>query len=157
MCVIDNDLFRTMRLTRFLYFSLVCTILLIVSCNTSKSIYRSSSSKKDYLEITAFTLSHCGCTDLYVDSYRNGKKEFQLFYTNNLARKSIYTYQAGQKLPDTLRLLATTSNDFSIAFDSIDIEVFRRIDSIAIKKPSGVVYAVKKTNYKGYIKDPLYN
>lgn len=146
-----------MRLSKFVYCSVVCTILLFVSCNTTKSIYRSSSSKKDYFEIIAFTLSHCGCTHLYVDSYRNGKKEFQLFYNNKIARKSIYSYQTGQKRPDTLRLLATTSNDFSIAFDSIDIEVFGRIDSIAIKKPSGVVYDVKKTNYKGYIKDPLYN
>ena len=65
------------------------TIAVFLGCDTTKTIYKSSSSKKDFITINAVTLTHCGCTHLYIGNFKNGKKDFQLFYNDNLARKTI--------------------------------------------------------------------
>lgn len=121
------------------------------------NIYRSSSSKKNYYIIKATTISHCGCTDLNINYYKNGKPNFNLFYSGNIARKSIYEFDAKLKVKDTIRLIATSGNDFTIPFDSLDIEIFSRIDSIALQKPKGVIYQIKRPEYKGYTYDLFFN
>ena len=144
------------RKTR-LIFSLCGLIFFAISCDTTRNVYASSPSKTNHLTIKAVTLSHCGCTHLYADNVKNGRKDFQIFYNDNLARKSIYNYDNSKTPIDTFVLRATEANDFLIPFDSIDIEIFERINTFATQKPPGIVYSIKAKNYKGYIKDSLYN
>lgn len=146
-------------------FGIFCfSILILTSCSLgyflfykdskTKNIYRSSASKKNYYAIKATTLSHCGCTDLHIENYKNGKKEFHLFYNGTIARKTIYKFDAEKNRKDTISLIATSNNNYTIPFDSLDIAIFNRIDSIAIQKPKGIIYQVKRVKYTGYVNDP---
>lgn len=150
----------------FIY--LLLTIAILTGCNTlgmllfyrdskTTTVYRNSDSKKNYFIIKATTLSHCGCTDLYIDNYQNGKKQFHIFYNNNIARKTIFRYNSQTNQKDTLRLLATPYDNYTTPFDSLDSEIFKRIDSIAIQKPKGLVYQIKRSEYKGFINDPYHD
>lgn len=132
-------------------------MLLFYRDSKTRTVYKSSDSKQNYYIVNATTLSHCGCTDLQIDNYKNGKKEFNLFYNGNIARKTIYKLDSKTNQTDTLRLIAISNNNYTIPFDSLDIEIFNRIDSIAIHKPKGIVYQIKRTVYKGFINDPYYN
>ena len=144
------------------------TITILPGCNTigmllfyrdsrTSSVYRNSDSKKDYYIVKATTLSHCGCTELYVDNFKNGKIEFNIFYNENLARKTIFTNNKETNKTDTIRLLATPYSNYTTAFDSLDYEIFKRIDTIALQKPKGIIYQIKRNTYTGYIKDPYYS
>jgi hypothetical protein len=130
----------------------VLTIFLLVSCDTTKNIYKSYSSKKDYITINAVTLSHCGCTEIYVESFKNGKQAFQIFYNDNIARKTIFNYSLNDKIPTETSLLATANENFTIPFDSVDAKIFSIIDSAIVKK-QGIIYPVRRTVYKGFIPD----
>jgi hypothetical protein len=150
----------------FLLFSIIILILpVLTGCNTigmllfyrgskTATVYRSSDSKKDYYIVKATTLSHCGCTELYINNFKNGSIEFNLYYTENLARKTIFRKNTETKEIDTIRLLATPYSNYTIPFNSLDTEMFNRIDSIAIQKPKGIIYQIKRNVYKGYISDP---
>ncbi len=158
-----------MKLGRLLFFSstLILAAVLMTGCavgmllfyrdSKTTTVYKSSNSKKDYFIVKATTLSHCGCTDIFIDNYRNGRKEFTLFYNGNIAQKSIYKFDGKLNQTDTIRLIATSSNNYTIPFDSLDMKIFNRIDSIALQKPKGIVYKVKSTGYKGFINTPFYN
>ena len=144
---------------RLSFFHLVIiglTNFLFSGCDKTKNIYKSSTSKKDYLTINAVTLTHCGCTHLYADRYKNGKLDFQVFYNDNLARKTMFDYSRDSKAPQTYSLLATTNESFTTPFDSVDLEIFRTIDSAIIKK-QGFIYPIRRTQYKGYVVDTLLN
>lgn len=136
-----------------------CAVGMLLFYRDSKTttVYKSSTSKKDYFIVKATTLSHCGCTDIFIDNYRNGRKEFTLFYNGNVAQKSIYKFDSNLNQTDTIRLIATSSNNYTTPFDSLDIEIFNRIDSIALQKPKGIVYGIKKTSFEGFIKPTFYN
>lgn len=136
-----------------------CGIGMLLFYRDSKiaTIYRSSASKKNYFIVKANTLSHCGCTHLYIENYKNEKKEFDLLYTDNAVRKTIYTVNKNTNRIDTLILWATTTDRFTTPFDSVDVSIFKQIDSISIYKPRGIVYQVKRSNYKGFIVDPYSN
>jgi hypothetical protein len=136
--------------------ALVLMGILGVSCDTTRHLYRSSASKKDYWTLRAFTLSHCGCTQLFADSYKNGNREFGIFYADNVARKWVYSFDKNNRIADTVVLIAKTGTDFQVPFDSLDTEIFNRIDAI-ITSNEGLVYPVKRTVYSGYSKDVLYN
>jgi hypothetical protein len=157
-----------MRLTQshvFIFFSLVmplltgCSLgmLLFYRDSTTTTVYRNSSSKKNYFIIKATTIYRCGCTELYIENYKDKKKDCYYFYNDNSARKTVYRHNKQTNQKDTLRLLATPYDNYTTAFDSLDIEVFKRIDSISIKKTKGIVYGIKRTQYKGFIQDPYYN
>src|SRR6187455_1877823 len=93
---------------KFSYLMVIAlTIAFLGGCDTTKNLYKSSSSKKNYFTIKAITLSHCGCTEIYAESFENGRKEFQIFYNNNLARKTIYHYNSNSMTPEVTYLLAT--------------------------------------------------
>ena len=132
------------------------TILLIAGCDTTKTIYKSSTSKKDYLTIKAVSLTHCGCTELYADHYKNDKLVFQIFYNDKVVRKTIFDNTNNSKNPQTRSLLATTSESFTTPFDSLDLKIFRAIDSTKYRL-QGFVYPLRLTQYKGYISDTLLN
>ncbi|MFT3847028.1 MAG: hypothetical protein QM725_18370 [Lacibacter sp.] len=136
-----------------------CTIGFLLFYRDSKTatVYKSSASKSDYYIIKATTLSHCGCTFLDIYNYKNGKKDFHLFYSDNVVRKTVYKFDSEIGRSDTLHLMATAGGGYIYAFDSADNEIFKRIDSIAIQKPKGIIYPVKITKYKGYIGDISYN
>ncbi len=141
----------------FLHFIFIgLTISLINSCDTSKNIFTSSTSKKDYLTIKAVTLSHCGCTEFYAESFKNGKIEFQIYYNDNLARKTFFNYNQESKTPILTSLIATPNDDFTTPFDETDSKIFSLIDSAIVNK-QGVIYPIRRTIYKGYIKDTLIN
>ena len=145
--------------SKHLYFSLIfigLTSFLFVGCDTTRNIYKSSTSKKDYLTINAVTLTHCGCTQLYADNYKNGKLVSQVFYNDNLARKTIFDYTNNSKTPNTYLLLATINENFTTPFDSVDLKIFAAIDSAIIKK-QGFVYPLRWTHYRGYVADTLVN
>ena len=145
--------------TKQLYFHFIfigLTILLIVGCDTTKTIYKSSTSKKDYLTIKAVNLTHCGCTELYAVHYKNGKLVFQIFYNDKVVRKTIFDNTNNSKNPQTRSLLATTSESFTTPFDSLDLKIFRAIDSTKYRL-QGFVYPLRLTQYKGYISDTLLN
>jgi len=128
----------------------------LVGCDTTRNLYKSSTSKKDYLTINAVTLSHCGCTEIYAESFKNGKRDFQIFYNDNLARKTIYTYNSDSKVPGTKYLLATPNDNFTTPFDELDTKIFSLIDS-AIATKQGFIYPIRRSLYKGYINDTLLN
>ena len=130
------------------------TLFAMLGCDTTKNIYKSSTSKKDYVTIKAVTLSHCGCTEIYAESFKNGKREFQIFYNDNLARKTIFDYNTSSKTPATNSLLATSNDNFTTPFDDLDSKIFSLIDS-AIANKQGIIYPVRRTIYKGYIADTL--
>jgi len=132
------------------------TCFLFFGCDTTRNIYKSSTSKKDYLTINVVTLSHCGCTQIYADTYRSGKLVSQVFYDDNLARKTIFDYTNNSKTPNAYSLLATTNENVTTAFDSLDLKIFAAIDS-AISKKQGIVYPLRWTKYKGYVADTLIN
>ena len=145
--------------TKQLYFHFIfigLTILLIAGCDTTKTIYKSSTSKKDYLTIKAVSLTHCGCTELYADHYKNDKLVFQIFYNDKVVRKTIFDNTNNSKNPQTRSLLATTSESFTTPFDSLDLKIFRAIDSTKYRL-QGFVYPLRLTQYKGYISDTLLN
>ena len=102
------------------------------------------------------TLSHCGCTEIYAESFKNGKKEFQIFYNDHLARKTFFTYSANSKTPTLTSLLATQNDNFTTPFDEADLKIFSVIDS-SIANKQGIIYPIRRTIYKGYIKDTLIN
>jgi hypothetical protein len=128
-------------------------MLLFYRETKTMTVYKSSLSNKNYYTIKATTLSHCGCTDLNIDYYKNGRKKFNIFYNGNIARKTIYPI-GSKKLnhSDTILLMAIPGNNFTIAFDSLDTAIFNKIDSLAVYKPKGIVYEIKRPIYKGYIK-----
>lgn len=138
------------------FFIIGLTLFIICGCDTTKNIYKSSSSKKDYITINAVTLSHCGCTEIYAESFKNGKREFEIFYNGNLARKTFYNYTTNSKSPTVTSLLATSNDNFTTQFDETDLKIFSLIDS-AISKKQAIIYPIRKTIYKGYIKDTLIN
>ena len=123
-------------------------------CDTTRNLYKSSSSKKNYFTVKAVTLSHCGCTEIYAESFENGRKEFQIFYNDNLARKTIYHYNSKSKTPEVTYLLATPNDNFTIPFNELDSRIFTIIDS-AIEKKQGMVYPIRRLMYKGFIADTL--
>lgn len=135
---------------------IVLAFFSIFGCNTTRNIYKSSSSKKDYVTINAVTLSHCGCTEIYAESFKNGKREFQIFYNDNLVRKTFFSYNQNRKTPSLTTLLATPNDNFTTPFDETDLKIFTIIDS-AIANKQGIIYPVRRTMYKGYIKDTLIN
>ena len=132
------------------------TVVTIAGCDTTRNVYRSSTSKKNFLDVKAVTLSHCGCTQIFVAYIKDGKKEFDLFYDDNIARKTIYKYNNTRKTPQKLVLLATNKDDFTTPFDSLDTKIFSLIDSVIIYK-RGRVYPLRRTQYRGYINDPYFS
>jgi hypothetical protein len=130
------------------------TLFSILGCDTTRNIYKSSTSKKDYVTINAVTLSHCGCTEIYAENFKNGKRMFQIFYNDNLARKTIFDYKASAKTPAMTSLLATSNDNFTTPFDDLDAKIFSLIDSAIVNK-QGIIYPIRRTIYKGYIADTL--
>ena len=152
----------------FIVISILLVIAILPGCNAlgmllfyrdsrTVTVFKSSPSKKNYYVIKATTLSHCGCTDLHVDNYKQGKKDFTIFYHDDIVRKSIFSYDSQTNHKDTIRLVATPYNNFTTPFDSLDLEIFKRIDSISIQRPKGIVYEIKRPVYKGFINGPYYN
>lgn len=133
-----------------------CGLGMLLFCRESKTktIYKSSSSKKDYYIIKATTLSHCGCTNLAITNYKNGKKTFIIDYTNNRVSKTVYRLNTITNTPDTQRLLATNISFYTTPFDSLDNQIFRTIDSLNKQKIKGFIYPVTITEYKGFINNP---
>jgi hypothetical protein len=141
------------------YFHLIfigLTLLFVAGFDTTKTIYKSSISKNDYLKINALELTHCGCTELYADHYKNGKLAFQVFYNDRVFRKTIFDNTNNSKSPQTRSLLATTGENYTTPFDSLDLEIFRAIDSTKYRL-KGFIYPLRLTQYKGYIADTLLN
>ena len=122
-------------------FSLTC-------CESSRTLYTSSDTKANSWKINAYTMSHCGCTQLFAEKYRNGKNEFQVMYTDDFARKNIYRYNDKGMISDTTVFVASTGA-FQIPFDSLDHEIFRRMKGI-IEGNGELAYKMKWTEYKGY-------
>lgn len=148
------EFYMTIKTTIFHCFISLLTLIAISGCDMTKNIYKISSSKKDYVTINAVTLSHCGCTEIYAESFKDGRKEFQIFYNDNLARKTFFIYNQNSKTPTLTSLLATSNDNFTIPFDEADLKIFTIIDS-AIANKHGIIYPIRRTIYKGYIKDTL--
>lgn len=127
-------------------------MLLFYKESNEKVVYRSSKSKKNYFTITALTLNHCGCTHLFIDNYKNGKKDFLISYYPNTIRKQTYRHKDEKPIiiRDSGRLETTQGKYFDIAFDSLDKKIFSIIDSLASYPPKGT-YQIKKPNYTCYV------
>ena len=123
-------------------------LFVLISCDSTRTLYTSSPDKKDSWTVNAYTMSHCGCTELFVEKYRRGKNEFQIMYTDNIVRKNIYGYNDKGLISDTTFLVAS-SDRIDIPFDSLDNEIFKKIKAI-IDRKDGLVYEMKWTEYKGY-------
>ena len=122
----------------------------LISCDSTRTLYSSADNKNNSWMVNAYTMSHCGCTELYVEKYTNGKNDFQIMYTDNIARKNIYSYNDKGVISDTTALIAGTDK-VEIPFDSLDNEIFKKLKTIVDKK-DGLVYDIKWTEYKGYNK-----
>jgi len=143
-----------MTLKKSSYLILIGLTIAIAGCDTTRNIYKSSSSKKSYFTVNAVTLSHCGCTEIYAETFENSRRQFQIFYNDKLARKTIYTYNSNSKDPEVRYLLATPNDNFTTPFNELDSRIFNIIDS-AIANKQGIVYPVRRRLYKGYIEDTL--
>jgi hypothetical protein len=133
-------------------------MILFYRDSTTTRVYRSSDSKKDYYTIDANTLSNCGCTRLYIDNFKNGKKIFSIVYEGGVASKTVYRYDQQMNKSDTIRLITTPYLSYGtiILFDSLDYGIFARIDSLAIQRPKGIVYPIEPPKFASYIPDPYY-
>jgi len=69
-------------------------------------------------------------------------------YTDNIARKNLYSYNDKGVISDTTVLIASTDKA-EIPFDSLDNEIFKKLKTIADRR-EGFVYDIKWTEYKGY-------
>lgn len=117
------------------------------------SVYRSRESRKNYYEIEAVTLSHCGCSYLTLHNYSNKKVSFRMFFNyETFSGKTIYSFNPVTNRQDTIRYLATTEKNFSVPFDSLDQAIFSRFNAIAKEKPKGVVYDLPQRTYTGYVR-----
>jgi hypothetical protein len=123
---------------------------LLTSCNSTRLIHSSSKSKSDYWKLNAFTMSHCGCTELFAEIYSSGKHTSQIWYTNTFAHKNIFRLNDKGEIADTLVLIAT-QHEPEIVFDSLDNEILRTIRT-KIEQNDGIVYEMKWTEYKGFKK-----
>jgi hypothetical protein len=124
------------------------------SCNTTKTVYQNKVARNEKWVVQTFTLSHCGCTDLYVNYFDHKKLRFQIHYTDTIARKTIFDYSAGNKNVAFSSLLATQDSNNSKPFDETDRRIFAVLDSI-IDNQIGIIYPLTKRNYKGYTADTL--
>lgn len=123
----------------------------------TEEVYRSSTSVKNYYIIKATTFSHCGCTELHICNYQRGKKTFRIDYRDSLLSKTIYRYNEATKKRDTIRLIATRNDFFATPFDSLDREIIGEIQSLHTNKTKGIVYPVKKPDFKGFDINPIRN
>jgi hypothetical protein len=130
----------------------VVGILLFYRDSRTHTIYKSAASRKNYYEIKATTLSHCGCTSLNVINYCKGKKVFSLHYMNGMAHKTVYGTDTNKN--EIIKLTATKKNNYTEALDSMDHIIFKTIDSLALHRPKGT-YSIAATNFKGYIIDTV--
>jgi hypothetical protein len=116
-------------------------------------VYRNSKSRKDYLTINTFTHSHCGCTDIYAQKFAKGKLTYALYYgctPFTKPEKIINTYDDEMKLTRTDRFELIDSTSYDIAFDSLDLFVLRKIDSV--RENQNVLleeYKLCKRKYQG--------
>lgn len=133
---------------------LILIATFIISCDTTRIVFKSHPTENSYYTIKALTLSHCGCTFIYATHYTNRENDFQILYNDKIARKTFFTTKDQQQQPQNY--FATEDSNFTIPFDSLDKEIFRKIDSLIINK-SGIVYELRRANYKGYIKDDRVN
>jgi len=121
----------------------------------SEVAYRSSTSKRNYYVVEGVTQSHCGCSDIVVKHYKNKKKDFTFYYGGGLfpAKKYIYQKNPDTKNIDTVIYVPTTNTNFTIPLDSLDKEILRHIDSLILHRPkgSGLIYQVKRHEYKGFV------
>ncbi len=127
--------------------------LLFLGCNSTKTIYKSSTTQYGRFTIKAVTLTHCGCTHIYINHYQKGKKDFDIFYNDKVARKTIFTYGNKNKATVEKYLLATKENNFTTPFDSVDVEIFRKLDSLILNK-ADFVYSLPRPQYMGFVNDP---
>jgi len=128
---------------------LVCFIsVTIVSCDSTRTLYTSSKSKRDYWTVKAYTMSHCGCTHLYVENFEKGRHVSQIQYQNEGAAKRIFTYNDQGEIGNTIILFAAKDNPI-VPFDSLDRQIFLQLKKI-IERREGIVYDLKWTEYKGY-------
>lgn len=127
----------------------VCCISVVASsCNTTRTLFTSSKSKQDYWTVKAYTMSHCGCTELYVENFEKGRHVSQIQYRSEGAVKRIFTYNDQGQAADTVVLVARQDGT-TVAFDSLDNEMFRNLKKI-VESGEGIVYDLKWTEYKGY-------
>lgn len=135
----------------FIFFALIPTL---VSCDTTRTIFKSQHSEDSYYTIKALTLSHCGCTFLYVNHYKNGEQDFQILYNDKIARKTLLPIK--NKIYQSKNTFATEDSNYTIPFDALDKEIFMKIDSLILNK-TGMVYELPRKKYKGYIEDNFIN
>jgi len=128
--------------------------LITVSCDSTRTLFTSSKSKKDYWTVKAYTMNHCGCTHLYVENVAHGRRVSQVEYQNEGAVKRIFTYNDQGRIAETLVLIAR-QDDITVPFDSLDKEIFRRLKRI-VESGDGIVYELKWTEYKGYTRGNHY-
>jgi hypothetical protein len=144
------------------WFVMIMMVCVLTGCNTigmllfykgtnTNTVYRSSGSKKSYLIIKAIDYKSCGCTELVADNYHNKYKTFTISFMNGYVKKHIYRANPLTGLMDTIRLMATSYDNFTVPFDSADLVVFKQFDSIAVHKPKGIAHPIGRYVYKGYI------
>ncbi|MBI3220882.1 MAG: hypothetical protein HYZ44_15310 [Bacteroidetes bacterium] len=127
--------------------------VVLLNCNSTHTLYRSPGSKESSWIINAFTLNHCGCTQLFAEKYKNRNREFQIMYTDDFAHKTIYNHDDKGVITDTIVLVAKKEG-FAVPFDSLDNEIFGKIKTI-ITNREGLIYDIKWTEYKGYVQVDL--
>lgn len=138
--------FLTMKIKGLLIASFISFIT--VSCDSTRILFTSSKSKKDYWTVKAYTMSHCGCTHLYVENFEKGRHVSQIQYQNEGAIKRIFKYNDQGQIAETLVLLAR-QDSITVPFDSLDNEIFQHLEKI-VGSGEGIVYELKWTDYKGY-------
>ena len=118
-------------------------------------VYSSSKSKKDRLEVSVFSQSHCGCTDMFARKYEKGNLVYELYYGCNLFSpgKILYSYDESGHLIQTAKFKLTEDNNYATKLDSLDLFVLSKIDSFRTNQhPALPEYKLCKKNYQGFLR-----
>lgn len=147
---------KSLSLILFILATAFLTSCFLYKETTTKSIYRNSNSKKNYLTVKTFTHSHCGCTDIYAQKFDNGKLTYEFYYGSTpffQAQKILYTYSSNGELIATNKFRLVDTTFYNNKFDSLDLFVLKKIDSFRVQQNPGLPeYKLCKKEYKGLIK-----
>jgi hypothetical protein len=133
---------------------------LITSCffykeTSTNIVYKSTTSKRNYLAIKTFTHSHCGCTDIYAQRFDNGNLAYEFYYGCTpffTSQKIVYKYGSDNNIIGIKKFKPVETDKYDIDFDSLDLVVLQKIDSFRVNQNAGLPeYKLCKKDYKGFL------
>ncbi|HMD01023.1 MAG TPA: hypothetical protein VKH37_12755 [Ferruginibacter sp.] len=124
-------------------------LIFLISCDSVSTLYKSPEVNHAHYKIKVANLTHCGCNEIYVKHYKDGRKDFIIFYGDWLPSKLLL--QKGMKEKGISKYLYVTKDSTkSVRFDAVDKEIFAKIDSFI---SAGYYKKLHHPRYWGYSRD----